>query len=85
MTALIGYGRADSRIKKDELAKQGRQQEVYDELPHRYFKENQLHAFLIIEEKRLDPWVHNKTIQKAVESLRITDEKKEYLKTLRIK
>ncbi len=181
-----------------ELAKQGRQQEIYGELPHRYFEENQLHAFLIsgekdfekcmeelerflpftdnwatcdqmspkvfknhrknllprvkkwirsdkvytvrfavkvlmdhfldeefkeeymkmvaelrskeyyvnmmiawyfatalakqydkakvfIEEKRLDPWVHNKTIQKAVESFRITDEKKAYLKTLKIK
>ena len=181
-----------------ELVKQGRQQEIYGELPHGYFEENQLHAFLIsgekdfekcmeelerflpftnnwatcdqmspkvfkkhrpkllprvkkwirsdkvytvrfavkvlmdhfldeefkeeymkmvaelrskeyyvnmmiawyfatalakqydkakvfIEEKRLDPWVHNKTIQKAVESFRITDEKKAYLKTLKIK
>lgn len=37
-----------------------------------------------LTEKRLDPWVHNKTIQKAVESLRITPEQKAYLKTLRI-
>lgn len=33
-------------------------------------------AKVFIEEKRLDPWVHDKTIQKAVESFRITDEKK---------
>lgn len=33
----------------------------------------------------LSPWVHNKAIQKAVESRRITDEKKAYLKTLKIK
>ena len=39
----------------------------------------------IIEEKKLDKWVHNKTISKAVESFRISDEKKNYLKTLRIK
>jgi len=32
---------------------------------------------------RLDPWVHNKTIQKAVESFRISQEMKVYLKTLR--
>ena len=37
-----------------------------------------------IEEKRLDKWVHNKTIQKARESYRITDEQKEYLKGLKI-
>ena len=38
-----------------------------------------------IEEHRLSPWVHNKTIQKAVESYRITDEQKEYLRSLRVK
>lgn len=37
-----------------------------------------------IENRRLKPWVHNKTIQKAVESFRITDEQKAYLKTLKI-
>lgn len=36
-----------------------------------------------IEERRLDPWVHNKTIQKARESFRITPEQKEYLKKFR--
>lgn len=38
-----------------------------------------------IEEKRLDVWTHNKTIQKAVESYRITPEQKIYLKTLKRK
>ena len=38
-----------------------------------------------IEEKRMDKWTHNKTIQKAVESYRITPEQKEYLKSLRIR
>ncbi len=38
-----------------------------------------------LEERRLEKWVHNKSIQKAVESYRITDAQKEYLKTLRIK
>ena len=34
--------------------------------------------------RRLSPWVHNKTIQKAIESYRISDGQKAYLKTLRI-
>lgn len=38
-----------------------------------------------IEEHRLDRWTNNKTIQKAVESYRITPEQKEYLRTLKIK
>lgn len=35
--------------------------------------------------KALDPWTHNKTIQKAVESGRITPAQKEQLKQLRIR
>ena len=42
-------------------------------------------ALKYIEDRRLDKWTHNKTIQKAIESYRITDEQKMYLKTLRIK
>ena len=38
-----------------------------------------------LEEKKLDTWTHNKTIQKAVESYRIAAEQKCYLRTLRIK
>lgn len=36
-----------------------------------------------IEQHRLSDWVHKKTIQKAVESYRITSEQKEYLKGYR--
>ena len=36
-----------------------------------------------IETRRLDEWVHQKAIQKALESYRVTDEHKEYLKSLR--
>ena len=42
-------------------------------------------AIPFIEEKRLAPWTHNKTIQKAIESYRITPGQKEYLRTLKIK
>lgn len=38
-----------------------------------------------VEDRRLDIVTHNRTIQKAVESYRISDERKHYLKTLRIK
>ena len=41
-------------------------------------------AIKYIEEKKLSPWVHNKTIQKAAESYRITDEQKAYLKSLKV-
>ena len=40
-------------------------------------------AVIYLQEKWLPVWVHNKTIQKAVESRRISDETKAYLKTLR--
>lgn len=40
-------------------------------------------AVKYIEERKLDEWVHKKAIQKAVESYRVTDEHKEYLKSFR--
>ena len=42
-------------------------------------------AIPYIEQNRLAVWTHNKTIQKAIESYRITPEQKEYLRTLKIK
>ena len=41
-------------------------------------------AIPYIENRVLEPWTHNKTIGKARESYRLTDDKKEYLKTLKI-
>ncbi len=38
-----------------------------------------------LEEQRLDPWTHNKAIQKACESYRIQPGRKDYLRGLRIK
>lgn len=37
-----------------------------------------------IENRRLEPWTHNKAIQKAIESYRITDAQKNYLRSLKI-
>ncbi|MBO4508634.1 MAG: DNA alkylation repair protein [Spirochaetaceae bacterium] len=38
----------------------------------------------VIESRRLESWTHNKAIQKAIESFRVTDEHKAYLRTLRV-
>ena len=40
-------------------------------------------AIKYIENHKLDKWVHKKSIQKAIESFRVSDAHKEYLKTLR--
>ncbi len=40
-------------------------------------------ALPYIEQHRLDDWTHNKAIQKAIESYRITPEQKDYLRTLK--
>lgn len=40
-------------------------------------------SVVYIEEHRLDLWTHKKAIQKAIESFRVTEEHKAYLRTLR--
>lgn len=42
-------------------------------------------AVLFLQEKRLEPWIHNKTIQKAAESRQIPADRKAYLRTLKIR
>ncbi len=42
-------------------------------------------AMKVLHDGRLDKWTHNKAIQKATESRRITDEMKAYLRTLKIR
>ena len=41
-------------------------------------------AVTYLEQRRLGAWVHNKTIQKARESFRVSQEQKEYLKSLTV-
>ena len=38
-----------------------------------------------LEERHLEPWTHNKTIQKAIESRRIGPEQKDYLRSLKVR
>ena len=40
-------------------------------------------TIIYLEKNKLNDWVHNKTIQKAIESYRISDKQKEYLRTLK--
>jgi 3-methyladenine DNA glycosylase AlkD len=42
-------------------------------------------ALPVIQDQWLEPWTHNKAIQKALESYRISDEKKGYLRSLKRK
>ena len=42
-------------------------------------------ALPYLENRRLDPWVHNKTIQKVLESFRVSDEHKACLRALKIR
>ena len=39
----------------------------------------------VLERRELETWTHNKTIQKALESYRVSDDHKAYLKTLKEK
>ena len=41
-------------------------------------------ALPYIQECRLDPWTHNKAIQKSLESYRISDDRKAYLRGLKV-
>lgn len=41
-------------------------------------------ALPYIQNKKLDSWTHNKSIQKACESFRVSPEHKEYLKSLKV-
>jgi len=42
-------------------------------------------TIIYFENKKLDVWIHNKSIQKAIESYRISKERKEYLRSLKIR
>jgi len=81
----------DSEFKPEylELAARIKSEEYYVNMMIAWFFATALakqysEAIIYIENHKLDGWVHNKTIQKAVESYRISAEQKTYLKTLKI-
>lgn len=51
---VIGIRTPELRTFAKELVKAGETEEFLSELPHRYFDENQLHAFIISEVKEFD-------------------------------
>ena len=42
-------------------------------------------TIVLLEDKRLDKWIHNKSIQKAIESRRIDKDTKDYLRSLKVR
>jgi len=73
-----------------ELAASVRSEEYYVNMMTAWFFATALTkqydaALPYIEGRVLDVWVHNKTIQKAAESYRVSPERKAYLKTLKVK
>ncbi len=80
----------DDRFRPEylELAASVRSEEYYVNMMIAWFFATALAKYYglvlpYLEGRRLAPWVHNKTIQKARESYRISPEHKEYLKTLK--
>ncbi len=79
----------DFSISYPELVAQIRSEEYYVNMMRAWYfatalaKQYDL-TLPFLEEYRLDPWTHNKTIQKAVESYRISPEHKCCLKSLKI-
>ena len=73
-----------------ELAAGVRQEEYYVRMMVAWFFATALYkqydaAIVYLQERRLPQWIHNKTISKACDSLRMTGEQKEYLRSLRWK
>lgn len=74
----------------NELAARIRSDEYYVKMAVAWYFATSLskqyeHTLPVIKEYRLEPWTHNKAIQKAAESNRISPEQKEYLRTFKIK
>jgi hypothetical protein fuD12_08809 len=72
------------------LASEVKRQEYYIQMAQAWFfaealTRQPMEALVYIRERRLDKWVHNKSIQKACESKRIEVDFKEYLRTLKLK
>ena len=40
-------------------------------------------CLVVLKEQQLDPWIHNKAVSKMIDSFQISDEDKQYIKTLK--
>ncbi|MBR5090432.1 MAG: DNA alkylation repair protein [Ruminiclostridium sp.] len=80
----------DFEVKYAEMAAAVRSEEYYINMMTAWYFATALakhydEVIPFIEQHRLDTWTHNKAIQKAIESYRITPEQKTYLRTLKLK
>ena len=88
-TLMTHYLDKDFKAEYLEIPASSRSEEYYVKMMVAWFFATALvkqwdQAIPYIEQSRLAPWTHNKTIQKAIESYRITPEQKEYLRTLKV-
>lgn len=79
---------ADFKPEYAEMAAAVRSEEYYINMMTAWYfatalAKNYDEVLPFIEQRRLDPWTHNKAIQKAIESYRVTKEHKDYLRTLK--
>lgn len=84
------YLDADFREEYLEIVAAARSEEYYVKMMVAWFFATALAkqwdaSVTYIMERKLAPWTHNKAIQKARESFRITQEQKEYLNALKVK
>lgn len=84
------YLDADFREEYLEIVVAARSEEYYVKMMVAWFFATALAkqwdaSVTYIMERKLAPWTHNKAIQKARESFRITQEQKEYLNALKVK
>ena len=89
-TLMSHYLGEDFKVEYLEIPASARSEEYYVKMMVAWFFATALAkqwdaTIPYIEQKRLAPWTHNKTIQKAIESYRITHEQKDYLRTLKVK
>ena len=88
---LMQHFLADNfNLKYTDLVADLRSQEYYINMMRAWYFATALakqyeSALPYLEQKRLDPWTHNKSIQKAIESLRLSPLQKSYLRTLKVK
>jgi len=87
-TLMALYLDAEFKPEYNELAAQVRSDEYYVNMMIAWYFATALAkqwdaTITYIENNRLDVWTHNKTIQKAIESFRVSDEHKNYLRTLK--
>ena len=74
------YAEAVARVKSEEYYVKMMQAWYFATLLATNYGE----ALPYLEEKRLPAWVHNKAIQKATESRRISEDTKAYLRTMKV-